>query len=265
MKLLVLSDLHRDFRPFEPIHQGRRIDEAADVVVLAGDIDEGTRGLRWAREAFPHKPIVYVAGNHEFYGKHWTRLLDGMREVARTLEIHFLEDQAVEIGGIRFLGCTLWTDFDLNGPLFRRLSMSAARECMNDYQRIRVDRIPEMVWVRSKVLIPQLTALRHRASREWLQGELGRGDPARKVVVTHHAPHPVSVEARHHGDDLTPAYASDLSALMGQSALWIHGHMHHSVDAVVDVTRIVCNPRGYGYKDGTFENGRFEPEFVVDV
>jgi Calcineurin-like phosphoesterase len=265
MKLLLLSDLHWDVRPFAPVHPCRRIDESADVVVLAGDIDEGIRGLRWAREAFPHKPIISVAGNHEFYGKHWTRLLDGMREVARTLEIQFLEDEAVEIGGVRFLGCALWKDFELNGPLFRRLSMFAARECMNDYQRISVDRIPEMVWVRSTVLIPQLTVLRHRDSVQWLLGELARGDPVRTVVVTHHAPHPVSVEPRHRGDALTPAYASDLSALMGKSALWVHGHMHHTADAVVNGTRIVCNPRGYGYRDGMLENERFEPEYLVGV
>lgn len=85
MKLLILSDLHLDVAPMALEHEGRRIDRDADLVVLAGDIDEGTRGLRWARASFPDKPIVYVAGNHEFYGRHWRAHLDVMRQKAGRL------------------------------------------------------------------------------------------------------------------------------------------------------------------------------------
>lgn len=68
MKLYVLSDLHVEFAPFVPDLAAA---EAADVVVLAGDIHTAALGMAWAREAFPAKPIIYVAGNHEFYKQHW--------------------------------------------------------------------------------------------------------------------------------------------------------------------------------------------------
>ena len=101
MKLHLLSDLHVEFAPFTPPATD------ADVVVLAGDIHEGTAGLTWARAAFPHQQIVYVAGNHEYYRHTWRFLPEQMRAAARALGIHFLEDEVAVLGGVRFLGATL--------------------------------------------------------------------------------------------------------------------------------------------------------------
>jgi hypothetical protein len=121
-------------RPFSPVEGGRRIDEHADVVVLAGDIHAGARGPGWAREAFPDKPIVYVPGNHEFYGQHWMQLLDPLREMARKHDVHFLENDAVELGGVRFLGASLWADFELFGRERRVDAQHLACSSMNAYQ-----------------------------------------------------------------------------------------------------------------------------------
>ncbi len=265
MKLLVLSDLHVEMRPFSPVIEGRRIDEQADVVVLAGDIHGGARGLRWARETFPDKPIVYVAGNHEFYEQHWTQLLDPLREMARQHDIEFLEAGGVDLGGVRFLGCSLWTDFELFGQERRVGAQRLARARMNDYQCIRITKTAEFYWVHSKYLMPELTVRRHRASVEWLKGKLGHGDPAKTVVVTHHAPHRKSIPERFQDDLLSAAYASDLTHLMGQGALWIHGHIHDSMDYEVAGTRVLCNPRGYQHWNNTFENRSFDPELIVEV
>lgn len=73
MKLLILSDLHNDMDEMSVVVDGRRIDADVDVVVLAGDIEEGLRSPEWARRAFPNKEIILVAGNHEFYGRYWNR------------------------------------------------------------------------------------------------------------------------------------------------------------------------------------------------
>lgn len=265
MKLLILSDLHVEMRPFSPVTEGRRIDEHADAVVLAGDIHAGARGPGWARDAFPDKPIVYVAGNHEFYGQHWTQLLDPLREMARKHGVQFLENDAVTISGVRFLGCSLWTDFELFGQKKRVAAMQRAGEIMNDYREIRIGGAPELYWVHSKYLTPGLTASRHRASVQWLQEQLAQGDPARTVVVTHHAPHRNSIPERYQADLLSGAYASNLSPLMGRATLWVHGHIHDSVDYELASTRVVCNPRGYQHHSGRFENGVFEPGLLVEV
>ena len=84
-------------------------------------------------------------------------------------------------------------------------------------------------------------------------------------IVTHHAPHPNSIPPRYATDLLSACYASDLTRLMGRAGLWIHGHMHYSVDYEVNGTRIVANPRGYPHKNGGMENGNFNPTFIVEI
>lgn len=265
-KILVLSDLHLSHHSFSVMMDGKRIDEHADVVVLAGDIDDGLGGFRWAREAFPDKPIVMVAGNHEFYDKHWMRHVDDMRDAAKTHDIEFLEADGIDLAGVRFLGCSLWTDFELFGADKKTIAMRVAKAQMNDFHCIKMSRYAEFQWSHSKYLTPEMAAMRHQGSMEWLSKKVEKGaDPKKTVVVTHHAPHPNSVPAHFVNDFLSAAYASDLSRLMGQAGLWIHGHMHHSVDYNVNGTRIVSNPRGYTHKNGGFENARFNPAFLVEI
>lgn len=269
MKLLVLSDLHNEVLRIDPVIDGRRIDTDADVVVLAGDIHEGVQAPMWAREAFPDKEIVLIAGNHEFYGRYWNRNLRKIREKSTQLGIHFLENDAVELFGIRFLGCTLWTDYCLYGEEKRRESMTCARVLMTDFRRIKLDRKPgeNRDWREFRVvkLIPQLTLRRHVQSAEWLDQQLDLGDPAKTVVVTHHAPLGQSIPEHFQGDKLSPAYASNLTRLMGRSTLWIHGHIHDSLDYVYGATRVVCNPRGYATPSGEHMNKLFRPDLVVEV
>lgn len=86
-----------------------------DVVILAGDIGKGLKGLEWGREAFDDVELVYVAGNHEYYGGALGHLTDKLRARAVELGVHFLENDATVIGGVTFVGATLWTDFALFG------------------------------------------------------------------------------------------------------------------------------------------------------
>ncbi|MFZ5566999.1 MAG: metallophosphoesterase [Pseudomonadota bacterium] len=269
MKLLVLSDLHNEASVMSPFVDGRRIDTDADVVVLAGDIHEGVQAPIWSRQAFPDKEIILVAGNHEFYGRYWKRNLRKIREKSAQLGIHFLENDAVEIGGIRFLGCTLWTDYCLYGEERRRESMNAAHTLMTDFRLIKLDRKPDenQDWREFRVvkLIPQLTLRRHVQSAAWLDAQLALGDPDKTVVVTHHAPLGMSIPKQFQGDKLSPAYASNLLHLVGRSELWIHGHVHESMDYRYGKTRVVCNPRGYQTPSGEHLNGLFQPVLIVEI
>lgn len=259
MKLLVLSDLHLEMAPFVPPVQAVR---QADVVVLAGDIHTDTQGLAWAAQAFPGKPVVYVAGNHEFYGGHWEHTLAHMRLRAGELDIHLLENDAVTLGGVRFLGCSLWTDFDLGGPEQHDAAMRAAWKSMMDYRRIHVD--SASLW-----LTPQHTLDRHRESRSWLARTLAEPAP-HTVVVTHHFPSRRSVSPRFTGDSLNPAFGSDLpEGLLTKAGLWVHGHTHDSVAYAVGSgaggSRVVCNPRGYPLANGRFENPGFDAGCLVST
>lgn len=261
LRLLVLSDLHLDHAPFDPVQDGVRIDRDADVVVLAGDIDEGAAGIVWARKSFPDLPIIYVPGNHEMYGQNFTRARQLLREAARRADVKLLDRGSTVIEGVRFLGSTLWTDFRLLGDDRREACMDRAARGMNDYRKITKDH--EEPWMddgppgrtrkpRQSPLEPVDTAHEHELSVTWLREQLDDGSPSipptpftRTVVVTHHAPHARSVPPEHEGHELSPSYASDLTSLMGKPDLWIHGHIHIAVDYLVNGTRVVCNPRGY--------------------
>lgn len=292
MKLLILSDLHIEREPFYPVDLDGRIDDDADVVVLAGDIHEGTAGIRWARETFPDKPIVYVAGNHEFYGHHWVMLLDQLRESALKHDVHYLEASGVDIGGVRFLGCTLWTDFCLFGADQQELVMRNMKSMMSDYTYIRSTPSPETYKLHAKKhLVPGLTLARHLASRAWLAEKLGaeklgveklgvrsevgknaaRGgfkSRTRTVVVTHHAPSMQSIALLDTADFASAAYASNLEDLVPLADLWVHGHTHHSLNYLVHedhgVGRVRCNPRGYRTWKG-WENAGFGKRCLVEV
>lgn len=88
-------------------------------MVLAGDIGVGTDGIAWAQRAIPDRPVVYVLGNHEFYGQDFERLIQEARACAAGSQGQLLENNTwlVPWGDrtLRVLGCSLWTDFALFG------------------------------------------------------------------------------------------------------------------------------------------------------
>ncbi len=247
MKLHILNDLHIEFADFEPpaVH--------ADVIVLAGDIGVGVDGLRWAESQFPEKPVIYVPGNHEFY-HHDITLIDELKASASD-NVHVLNDDAVDVDGVRFLGSVLWTDFALFGEVDRYFSVQRARQGMNDFSIIENN---------GQRFTPDDSIKLHKASRSWLAQMLAEPFAGKTVVVTHHAPSSRSVAQRFAQDLLTPAFASNLEELMGSDrvALWIHGHMHDPLDYEIFGTRVVCNPRGYAPYALT---SGFRPQLVIEV
>jgi predicted phosphodiesterase len=249
MRLWVISDVHLEFAPFAV----PAVAHTADAVVLAGDIGVGDKGVRWANETF-RQPVVYVLGNHEHYGGRLERVLAACRAAAAP-HVHVLNNDAVEIGGTRFLGCTLWTDMALFGIEKRPFSVVESGQTLNDYRRIRLERNGyRRMQVSDSIRM-------HAESRKWIEARLHEGDLARTVVVTHHGPHPRSVVPGYADDLVSAAYVSDLSELLGWTTLWIHGHTHHAHDYSVNGTRIVCNPRGYPGE----ESEGFDPERLIEL
>src|SRR5664279_641637 len=130
MRLYILSDLHLEFEPFTP-----PVVEA-EAVILAGDVSTGRNGLKWALKTFPDRPVIYVLGNHEFYGQKIQKLISNIKEIAHGTNVHVLENDRIEIGNTVFLGATLWTDFRLFGDPI--VSGAVAQAGMNDFRRIRL-------------------------------------------------------------------------------------------------------------------------------
>ena len=250
MKLHLLSDLHLEHHRFTPP------DVDSDVVILAGDISGGVHGLGWAAKTFPGKPVLYVPGNHEFYGHDTTRLLPAMASEADRQGITLMHRKAVILGGVRFLGATLWTDFRVDGIGFQELSMHECKNQMADYTYITKDKL---------TLKPVHTLAFHETDRAWLERELALPFDGPTVVITHHCPHPNSIAERFRGSLLNGGFTSDLSPLLGFKGLWVHGHTHDPFDYMLGETRVICNPRGYPREVRPGGEASFNPALVVEV
>lgn len=253
MRIRVLSDLHREFGGTELPNV------PADVVVLAGDTDRGTKGVVWARKRFPETPVLYVAGNHEFYNERIGRLHEKLREAAAGSNVIILENDAAELNGFRFFGATLWTDFNLFGDRASAMAAAGDRSTgMNDYRKIRQHDVSK--------LKPKHTAMIHADTLLALTKFLETGDRARSIVITHHAPSLQSLPARKQTETISAAYSSNLTELIETQgpALWIHGHLHFPTDYMLGTTRIVNNAHGYPAKIKS-EQSRFKSDLVVEL
>jgi predicted phosphodiesterase len=275
MKLLILSDLHLELG----VPLALPADLQFDVVVLAGDIDNpGRRAVDWARheKAFEGRPVVLVPGNHEYYGSVMEEELRCMRSAASGSAVHLLSRDVAIIDGARFVGCTLWTDFQLavqqpGGRMAVNVdqALREASAAMNDFRRIEV-MAPARSQYRDRqmrrLLQAEDTLAQHWIERDWLLRVLSEPFDGATVVVTHHAPSGGSVAPRYASSWVTPAFVSHLpEEFFVVPSLWVHGHTHAAFDYERGGCRIVSNPRGYPARDGAFENNQFNAGWVVEV
>ena len=266
MNIQLASDLHLEFigQRF-PGERLVRPNPAADVLVLAGDIGNGATVPRLFKD-WP-TPIVYVAGNHEFYGHAMDPTCACIHEAAqepRRAPFHFLDNQSLVLNGVRFLGCTLWTDYRLNTSVPQHQAMTTAELLLNDHRRIR----------QGHENFRAADALeRHLHSRAWLKKQLAQPFDGKTVVVSHHGPHPLSVHPRFASSPINAAFVSDLSDVMPGADVWIHGHVHDSFSYAVNGCRVVANPAGYilnlrsveAVSGFTLENQAFDPRLSVSL
>lgn len=248
MKIHFLSDLHLEFTPYASSVSD------VDVIVLAGDIHTKTQGISWISNTFKNVPVIYVLGNHEYYGESYPKLIRKLKDESDNSNIYILENEVVTLDGVNFLGCTLWTDFALYGD--PRIAGYHCQQMMTDYKKIK--RSPSYSKMRSID-----TALIHKQSRAWLRTELASRSGECNVVVTHHAPSIKSLAAQDQDDMTSAAYASNLETDIHEfePSLWLHGHVHSSNDYLISNCRVVTNPRGYH----TGENQNFDPNLILDV
>lgn len=255
MKLWVLSDLHIDVNRRVPFDLPNPY-PAHDVVIIAGDICQGlAEGVRFiTSQSLNTRPVIYVPGNHEFYGydRH-AELANGRAEAAKHPNVHVLERDSIVVGNVEFSGCTLWTDYNYAGMREQARAMHWAARRISDHRLISDGK---GAWS------PEQALEEHGVSRAWLSGQLDRTTPHSKVVVTHHAPSRQSVQPRYRDDLLTAAFASDLDNLVAKTGLWVHGHLHASADYRLGACRVVANPRGYV---SIKEDRDFNPALVIDI
>ncbi len=275
-RVLYMSDLHLEMESWRPdwrgLLPGRRgvrhptrgplLNRVGDVdlVILAGDIHNGLRGVVYAEQVARYlvAPVVMIAGNHEFYHHDMAVLLPAMRKAVLKTEgrVSFLQDEAAsfEIAGgiVHVLGCSLWTDYALHGDA--PAAMAYAQNVMNDHALIRLNDV---------AFTPSDALGLHQNSVRWLHQQLPKlavsGALGRTIVVTHHAPSAQALGRRQ--GTIAPAYGSEMIGEFAAvpPALWVHGHTHFTHDSMVAGIHLVSAPRGYvgsgnsGYRPGLAE------------
>lgn len=225
MKINYFSDIHLEFGELE------KPDTDADIVIAAGDIGVFRQGAEWLKTF--KKPVVYVAGNHEFYGYEHTETLIEIREQCTNSNIYFLENEQLILNGIRFLGCTLWTDLFVEG----KKKAEKLDTKLNDFKRIKF---------LGEAFDPNQFSWLYQRSREWLETELAKPFEGKTIVVTHHAPTAWSWNDSPKALKKL-AYCNDLKSFIHEYdiAAWFHGHIHSPADYRIAGARILSNPRGY--------------------
>ena len=295
MKIQVASDVHLEFGPLSIENAG-----GTDVLILSGDIcvakdlsardsfsikgdrDRSNQFHAFFEECcsrFPH--VIYIMGNHEHYhgdfGQSYRNLRDNLGYL---VNLHILEKEYVEIGGVCFVGGTLWTDMNKEDPV----TLAHIKGVMNDYRIIHdssedpvtysyydskdkpegmtdeewlatphEDRVVKRFSTRVAKFSPEKSVREHKAMVQFIRDSIASRPDMPWVVVGHHSPSKQSTKPQYERDVIVNgAYSSDLTEFIldhPQIKLWTHGHTHHEFDYMIGTTRIFCNPRGYiGYE-----------------
>jgi hypothetical protein len=213
----------------------------ADIVVLLGDIGIGIEGIKWA-SLFP-QTVLYVAGNHEHYGKEIENNLAELKTEADKYEnVIFLENDSYTLGGITFHGCTLWTNFELYG--MKEDSMARAAQALSDFS---------VIGHQDKRLSPQDTVDMYLESTQWLNKSLSLSKSEVNIVLSHHLPTDEAIQIRYIGNILSPAFASNCFDELSSHKIgyWFYGHNHDVIEFEHKGTTFLTNQRGYAPDDIT--------------
>ncbi len=277
MKIQLLSDLHLEAHPhFAPLPA-----PGADVLVLAGDIGSYQEGsaledadFGLARFSPKHgwpTPVLFVPGNHEYDAQDFDVAHQRLQGICERLGITWLEREVVQLHGVRFIGTTLWSDFDaLSG-----VKNTAPNDSPDGSRLARMLKQREKAFRAANFYLRKAETTRHGAPwlaldmreqalvcREWLHTQLQAPFAGATVVVTHFAPSLHSADPRY---GLTPGTAGFCNAwddLLPYAQLWLHGHLHAPSRYTHHGCQVMANPMGYERKN---EQLHFMPQLLIDT
>ena len=232
MRLQIVSDLHLDFHADLGTSLIRNMAKVEpDVLIIAGDLASGAiniiSSINKILAAYPSSYILYVLGNHEFYGPSSSLAMSMLGEISEEdKRLILLQNRSIGIEGRKFVGTTLWFDTeDLSN--FHRMA---------DFHEIEG----------AEYLIPR----ENKAHKDYLNSAIKEGD----IVITHHVPSPQLIDPQYVGSVINPYFYSDMTGLIEEKkpALWIYGHTHIPNEAMIGETKMICNPLGYPHESEEF-------------
>ena len=271
MKIQLLSDLHLEVHPRLAIEPAAR----ADLLVLAGDIGSYQKGSQLEDDDFGlarfsplhgwPTPVLFLPGNHEYDMRDFDETHARLRETCERLGMIWIERESVLLQGTRFVGTTLWSDFDALGPdaddpyatLGQQLkARDKAFRAANFYLRQTGSTRGGAPMLAQEIREQSLVC------QAWLRQALATPFDGATVVVTHFAPSLRSLDPRYGLSPGTAGFCNALDELLPLASVWLHGHLHAPSDYVHRGCRVVANPLGYARKN---EQLGFKPYLLVDV
>ena len=286
VNIQLLSDLHLESNPhFKPQPL-----PGADLLVLAGDIGSyqngsllGSLGIEdFGLARFSPRPValggadwptpvLFLPGNHEYDGQDFDEADARLRETCARLGLIWLERDTVVLAGVRFVGCTLWTDFDALTTCQANASPADAGQITLAGQlkaREKAFRAANFYLKKNHALRKGQPMLAEQVREEglksqaWLRQALAQPFDGPTVVVTHFAPSLLSADPRYGLTPGTAGFCNSLDELLPLATLWLHGHLHCPNDYVKHGCRVVANPLGYARKG---EQSAFRESLCITV
>jgi Icc-related predicted phosphoesterase len=285
VKIQLLSDLHLESNP----HFQATPTPGADVLVLAGDIGSYQLGSKLTALSIPDfglgrfsplpvaeggagwpVPVLFLPGNHEYDGLDFDEAHGRLRETCERLGMVWLERETVVLGGVRFIGCTLWTDFDALADLNPQVNPRAADSPLTQQLQAREKAFraanfylnKNHAFRRGQPMLADAVREEGLKSQQWLRQALAAPFSGPTVVVTHFAPSLLSADPRYGLNAGTAGFCNGLDEMLASSRLWLHGHLHCPADYVKNGCRVVANPLGYARKG---EQEGFLPHLLITV
>ena len=267
VNIQLLSDLHLESNPyFEP-----RPLPGADLLVLAGDIGSYQEGslltslaiadfglarfsplpVRLGGAAWP-TPVLFLPGNHEYDGLDFDETRLRLQETCQRLGLLWLERESVVLQGVRFVGSTLWSDFDaLSSNDARCGDITLGQQLKAREKAFRAANFylkKNHALRRGQPMLAEQVREEGLQAQAWLRQALAEPFDGPTVAVTHFAPSLLSADPRYGLTPGTAGFCNSLDELLPLARLWLHGHLHCRNDYVKLGCRVVANPLGYARK-----------------
>jgi Icc-related predicted phosphoesterase len=246
MKIQYFSDIHMEFNSKFP-----NIRDDVDILIIAGDLHNSKGIIKTLKEIDKtiKIPVIFVPGNHEYYGNQKANVDYQFSELTKNLNnVFILNNKVIYLQGITFIGGTAFWDGS-GGRLSKQVIYT-----MNDFSTIYdcISNNYGLSWGFES---------RKFFERSMFEAWLSKTPT---ICVSHNAPTLDSIQPEFRSSELNVCFANDWRHLITQFQpnIWIHGHMHQSIDYMIGETRILCNP--YGYETGEI-NKTFNPNEVIEI
>ena len=281
VNIQLLSDLHLESNP----HFMARPLPGADLLVLAGDVgsyqnDSLLSSLNIADFGLARfsplptsqggagwpTPVFFLPGNHEYDGLDFDQAHARLRETCQRLGMVWLERESLVWGGVRFVGSTLWADFDaLSTDQARSGEVTLGEQLKAREKAFRAANFylkKNHSFRNGEPLLADAVREEGLKAQAWLREALAQPFAGPTVAVTHFAPSLLSADPRYGRSSGTAGFCNSLDELLPLVKLWLHGHLHCRIDYVKLGCRVVANPLGYARKG---EQAAFRPSLSITV